>query len=265
MADPSTIFAAIETTQKVVDSWINHGLNFANYGLSKRQMQLQENAFKWQKYYDENQTQIRVNDFAKAGLNPILASGSNGGSSVSGVSASPAQPTASPSDYAGNLISALVADKQIKNASNLADEKNTTDKDIASKKIESDERIAKDKNETDKEIAEIESTTSRINNESTNRTQSDIATANNEAQKAVREADAYLKKVQGDKIDWQNLYNLIFKYYDGDPTTMTAIVSDIRTKLSSLFPNYIVDQYDARIRDKIKKKIFSPKDSDEAW
>lgn len=224
MANASAIFAGIDTTQKVIDSWINHGLNFANYGLSKKQMQLQEKAFEWQKYYDQNQTQIRVNDFAKAGLNPILASGSSGGSSVSGVSASLAQPTSSPADYTGNLVQTLMQKKELEQTKQLAADKNSTEKVIADKRIEADKQIASQRAETDKYIADLNSATARLNAETNAASQERIATANNEAQKELRSALAAFHNSQRDKQDWQNLYNTINGLYDGNESSIIAFL-----------------------------------------
>lgn len=211
MADPDMIFSGIQTTQNVIDSWIRNGLNLANYGLSKRQMQLQEKAFDWQKYYDQNQTQIRVDDMAKAGLNPVLAAGSAGASAVSGVSASPATPVAGHGQDFQSLIDSIMQNKQLKQQKTIADDANETAKDIAETKAESEEKVA-----------ELNAQTSAQNAALNAQTQTAIAAANNEALKGVRGAQERHFNGLADKEDWQNAYNALYGRYDGNPKSIIS-------------------------------------------
>ena len=210
----------IDSTQNVINSWITNGLNIANHVQSKKQLQLQEKAFEWQKYYDQNQTQIRVDDMAKAGLNPILAAGSAGATGVSGVSASPSTPASSPQGNLSSLVETLMQKEQLKQQAALAREANQTAKDVAETKAESDEKIA-----------ELNAATSASNAALNAQTQTQIATANNDALAGLRGAQARMYGSMSDKQDWQNTWNEFFGNYDGPFDRLDAASQSARLNL----------------------------------
>ncbi|MDE6069187.1 MAG: hypothetical protein K2F89_09620 [Treponemataceae bacterium] len=183
----------IDSTQNVINSWINNGLNLANHAQAKKQFQLQQKAFEWQKFYDQNQTQIRVDDMAKAGLNPILAAGSAGATGVSGVSASPSTPSSPSQGNLSSLVETLMQKEQLKQQAALAREANQTAKDVAETKAESDEKIA-----------ELNAATSASNAALNAQTQTQIATANNDALKDVRSAQSRYDNAMSDKQEFEN-------------------------------------------------------------
>ncbi|MBD5433581.1 MAG: hypothetical protein HDR35_04725 [Treponema sp.] len=186
------IGSVISAANDVKQGYWQNAFNLINTTQSIRQNKLQREAFEWQKYYDLNQTQIRVDDMAKAGLNPILAAGSAGATGVSGVSAQNAS-----TDVAFGQLNALkeldLQKTQLKSENEIAKESNETAKEVA-------ETNAK----ASKEVAEIQADTAKANAQLNADTQSAIATANNDALKDVRSAQSRYDNAMSDKQEFEN-------------------------------------------------------------
>lgn len=200
----------ISAANDVKQGYWQNAFNTINAVQSIKQNKLQREAFEWQKYYDLNQTQIRVDDMAKAGLNPILAAGGAGSSSVAGVSAQNVN-----ADVSSGQLEALAALDQQKSAqaheSKLADESNETSKEVAETNAEASKYVADKQAETAAANAKLQA-----------QTQTAIAASNNEALKGVRGAQERHFNGLADKEDWQNAYNELNGRYDGNPKSIIA-------------------------------------------
>lgn len=214
------IGSIISAVNDVKQGYWQNAFNLINTVQSIKQNKLQREAFEWQKNYDLNQTQIRVDDMAKAGLNPILAAGSAGASSVSGVSAQNASADVSFGQL--NALKELDLQKtQLKSESEIAKESNETAKEVA-------ETNAK----ASKEVAEIQADTAKANAQLNAQTQSAIATANNDALKGVRDAQVRLYGSMSDKQDWQNSWNQTMHHYDGPINSPYGLVDNYTNQLT---------------------------------
>lgn len=218
-----SVGSIISAANDVKQGYWQNAFNLINTAQSIKQNKLQREVFEWQKYYDQNQTQIRVDDMAKAGLNPILAAGSAGATGVSGVSAQNAS-----TDVAFGQLNALkeldLQKTQLKSENNIAKESNETAKEVA-------ETNAK----ASKEVAEIQAETAKANAQLNAATQSDIATANNAALKGVRGAQERSYNADSEKTEWQNTYNKLLETYNGNPSSVAGFVHDWASRLSLQF------------------------------
>lgn len=200
----------ISAANDVKQGYWQNAFNMINAVQSINQNKLQREAFEWQKYYDLNQTQIRVDDMAKAGLNPILAAGGAGASSVSGVSAQNAN-----GDVSFGQLNALkeldLQQNQLKQNDKIAEESNETAKDVAETNAAASKYVADKQAETAASNAKLQA-----------QTQTAIAASNNEALKGVRGAQERHFNGLADKEDWQNAYNELNGRYDGNPKSIIA-------------------------------------------
>ena len=203
----------LSAVNNVKQGYWQNAFNIINAVQSIRQNKLQKEAFEWQKYYDQNQTQIRVDDFAKAGLNPILASGATGASSVSGVSA--------------QNVNAQVDSGQLDKLADMLD---------AKEQRAADKEISDDSLKTQKDIAKIQSDTAKSVAETNARTQETIATLNNEAQSGVRTSQQRFNDANSDKLEFENEYTRLYNKLTGrldTPKTVAEIVSAGADKISA--------------------------------
>lgn len=242
---PIVVAAIIGAAATAVNSIVNAGVNGANndrsFGLANRSQE-------WQKYYDLNQTQIRVDDMAKAGLNPLLAS-PGGASSVGSQSATPVQSNLGLGDSVGELVKALGQDSELKQQRQISSDNNKTAKDIAETNAEAS-----------KEVAEIQAETAKANAQLNAETQSAIATANNEAQSELRSAEAYLKSVQGDKLNYQHLYNILLGLYDGPSSGFSGFLHDNANRITTVFANGdkqpFLTGFQKYVNSRLHRKVF---------
>ncbi len=152
-------FNALFDVANTVGSVISNKMtNDANAEINEKNLQFQREQFQYQKYLNNNQTQIQAADAQKAGINPLaMSGGSLSGGSYSN-SSNPMQ-----SLFEGGLGSLYTELAKIKNQKSISDDRNDTDEYIAelnaetSKtntilKILSDEKIANNLNETQKNM-----------------------------------------------------------------------------------------------------------------
>lgn len=152
-------FSAILDIGNTVGSIISNKMtNDANSEINNKNLEFQREQFNYQKYLNNNQTQIQSADALKAGINPLaMSGGSLSGGSYSNAS-NPMQ-----SVFDGGLGSLYTELAKIKNQKTISDDRNSTDEYIAelnaetSKtntilKILSDEKIANNLNETQKDM-----------------------------------------------------------------------------------------------------------------
>lgn len=229
----------ISAANDVKQGYWQNAFNIINSVQSIRQNKLQRDALEWQKYYDLNQTQIRVDDMAKAGLNPILAAGGAGSSSVSGVSAQNVN-----AEVGFGQLNALkeldLQESQLKSQNEIAKESNETSKEVA----ETNAKSAK-------EVAEIQADTAKINAKLNAQTQTAIATANNEALAGVRGAQEKMYGSMTTKSDWQNAWNSYNGSYDGPASTPIQYFEQGQSKLASAVDNFINSVKDSVPADKV--------------
>ena len=152
-------FSAILDIGNTVGSVISNKMtNDANAEINEKNLEFQREQFNYQKYLNNNQTQIQAADAQKAGINPLaMSGGSLSGGSYSNAS-NPMQ-----SVFEGGLGSMYTELAKIKNQKSISDDRNHTDEYIAELnaetsrtntilKILSDEKIANNLNETQKDL-----------------------------------------------------------------------------------------------------------------
>lgn len=236
----AAIIAAVSAVAALASSVIGGISAKRNADRSDRQLDLQEDSFEWQKNYDLNQTQIRVDDMAKAGLNPILASGSAGSSSVSAQSAQIPAQTQIDTSFFSKLPEFKLQRDQMKQDQAIAKENNETSKEVAKTNAESA-----------KEVAEIQAETAKINAQLNAETQTSIATSNNEALAGVRGAQEKMYGSMTTKSDWQNAWNSYNGSYDGPASTPIQYFEQGQSKLASAVDNFINFVKDSVPADKV--------------
>lgn len=152
-------FSAIFDTVNTIGSIISHNkTNEANAEMNEKNLAFHREQFNYQKYLNNNQTQIQAADAQNAGINPLaMSGGSLSGGSYSNAS-NPMQ-----SVFNGGLGSLYTELAKIKNQKSISDDRNKTDEYIAELnsqtsrdntilKILSDEKIANNLNETQKDL-----------------------------------------------------------------------------------------------------------------
>lgn len=217
------IGSILSAANDIKQGYWQNAFNIINAVQSVRQNKLQREAFEWQKYYDQNQTQIRVDDMAKAGLNPILAAGGAGASSVSGVSAQNVNAEVGLGQL--NALKELdLQESQLKSQNKIAEESNETSKEVAETNAESA-----------KAVAEIQAKTAETNAKLNAETQTAIATANNDALSDLRGAQTRSYNAESEKTEWQNAYNALLETYNGNPSSVAGFVHDWAARLSRQF------------------------------
>lgn len=149
------IFDTVNTVGSIIS---NKNANDTNAEINEKNLQFQREQFNYQKYLNNNQTQIQAADALKAGINPLaMSGGSLSGGSYSNAS-NPMQ-----SVFNGGLGSLYTELAKIENQKSISDDRNKTDEYIAELnsetsrnntilKILSDERIANNLNENQKEL-----------------------------------------------------------------------------------------------------------------
>lgn len=152
-------FSAILDIGNTVGSIIsNKNANDTNAEINEKNLAFQREQFNYQKYLNNNQTQIQAADAQKAGINPLAMSG---GSLSSGSYSNASNPMKSV--FEGGLGSLYTELAKIKNQKSISDDRNKTDEYIAELnaqtsrdntilKILSDEKIANNLNENQKEM-----------------------------------------------------------------------------------------------------------------
>ena len=152
-------FGAILDTVNTVGSVVSNKMtNKANAEINEKNLEFQREQFNYQKYLNNNQTQIQSADAQKAGINPLAMSGG----SLSGGSYSNAS-NSMQSVFEGGLGSLYTELAKIQNQKSISDDRNSTDEYIAELnaetsrtntilKILSDEKIANNLNETQKDL-----------------------------------------------------------------------------------------------------------------
>lgn len=232
------IGSIISAANDVKQGYWQNAFNMVNAVQSIKQNKLQREAFEWQKNYDLNQTQIRVDDMAKAGLNPILAAGGSGASSVAGVSAQNAN-----GDVSFGQLNALkeldLQENQLKQNDKIAEESNETAKDVAETNAAASKYVADKQAETATSNAVLQA-----------QTQTAIAASNNEALKGVRSSQERNYNASSQNQEHKNKYNERWDLYDGNPTTPVAYGHSIAiSQLSKELKNKYLDNYNAYVKD----------------
>lgn len=152
-------FNAVLDIANTVGSIIsNKHANDTNAEINQKNLDFQREQFNYQKYLNNNQTQIQAADAQKAGINPLAM---NGGSLSGGSYSNASNPMKSV--FEGDLGSLYTELAKIKNQKSISDDRNATDEYIAElnadtsrtntiMKILSDEKIANNLNQSQKDL-----------------------------------------------------------------------------------------------------------------
>lgn len=152
-------FNAVLDIANTVGSIIsNKHANDTNAEINQKNLDFQREQFNYQKYLNNNQTQIQAADAQAAGINPLAM---NGGSLSGGSYSNASNPMKSV--FEGDLGSLYTELAKIKNQKSISDDRNATDEYIAElnadtsrtntiMKILSDEKIANNLNQSQKDL-----------------------------------------------------------------------------------------------------------------
>lgn len=232
-------FGAILDIGNTVGSIIsNKNANDTNAEINEKNLEFQREQFNYQKYLNNNQTQIQAADFQKAGINPLAMSG---GSLSSGSYSNSSNPMKSV--FEGGLGSLYTELAKIKNQKSISDDRNKTDEYIAELnaqtswnntilKILSDEKIANNLNQTQKEML-----ITRLTSEEK------IASDNlNETSRHNKQ----MEKIQGIVAKSQETLNNATKTHYEKIDSVKALDSQLE--------RYIKDNQDKRLNEDLKIK-----------